>query len=179
MQPVHVGDAIDNICACLGSPETIGQTLDLLGPEPMPFHSIVDTVESAGRFFRRPRLHINPAAARFLARFLSVAPGHLLTRDQVALFTDLRLPEATMAPPVAPRIRLTADTVREYLWPAGSRKRNPRAKQIDLPDEDGVGFLIGNATHSRLSLVRSCPPVEPEEGSGSPPGDGLGDVVAS
>lgn len=149
LSPIHVDDVILGILHCLGDATTIGEVRELRGPKTMPFHSVVDAVENVSPTFRRPRVHLSPRLVRLMARFLAVFPGRLITREQVSLFTD---------PPDwqpveeggASMTHLTAGTIREYLHPAGKRRRVPRAAQHGVPDEETVARLIGAAAGSHL-----------------------------
>jgi NADH dehydrogenase len=142
ISPIHVDDVARILVAALEQPSSIGRTVVLRGPEVMPFHSLVDVVEDVSFKLRRPRVHFPAGLVRLVARFLAVVPGDLLTRERVALFTDP--PGEDGATVVIGRVPLRADVVREYLHPAGTRRRIPREEQAPIPDDETVAALIRN-----------------------------------
>ncbi len=151
VSPIHVDDVVHVLVAALGQSSSIGKTVVLRGPEVMPFHSLVDVVEDVSTRMRRPRVHIHAGLVRLAARFLAVCPGDLLTRERVALFTDPPGEEVD-AIVLTGEIPLRADVVREYLHPAGTRRRIPRTEQVPIPNDEVVAALIRNG-HGPLPRV--------------------------
>ena len=88
LQPVYVDDAARAVEIALGSPTTVGRTLDVSGGSVVTFNELVDAVAAAmGR--RRIRLH----APLWLCRIAAAAaerlkPGSFLSRDAIVGLTQ-------------------------------------------------------------------------------------------
>jgi uncharacterized protein YbjT (DUF2867 family) len=82
-QPVWVDDVAAALVACLNQPATLGQTLELAGPEVLTLSQLV---QLAGRLAGHPRpiLPLPPRLARLQARLMELAPGEpLMSRDNL------------------------------------------------------------------------------------------------
>jgi uncharacterized protein YbjT (DUF2867 family) len=88
-QPVWVEDVAAALVACLDQTQTIGQTLELAGPEVL---TLAQLVQLAGRLsgHQRAILPLPPALAQLQARLMELAPGEpLMSRDNLA---SMRVP---------------------------------------------------------------------------------------
>lgn len=82
-QPVWVEDVAAALVACLDQPATIGQTLELAGPEVL---TLAQLVQLAGRLSGHERriVPLPPALARVQAWLMALAPGEpLMSRDNL------------------------------------------------------------------------------------------------
>ena len=82
-QPVWVQDVAEAIVRCLQHRDTIGQTLEIAGPEVV---SLADLVRMAGRWsgHERPILALPPALGRLQALLMECLPGvPLMSRDNL------------------------------------------------------------------------------------------------
>lgn len=102
LQPVPVAEVAHCFARALSTPGAAGQTLDLCGPEPLPFVAVLDAILAAtGR--RRWKVHLPLPVARLQARFLEFAfPRFLgtappLNRDQILMLGEDNVGDPTAA----------------------------------------------------------------------------------
>ena len=82
-QPVHVGDVAHCFAQAVGDDRTAGQRYELCGPNAYTLRQLVAWVaETTGHV--RPILGLGPAMSKLQARVLELAPGKLMTRDNLA-----------------------------------------------------------------------------------------------
>lgn len=81
--PVYVGDVVNAFADALGNAATVGQRIDLCGPDD---YSLKQIVETACRLSGHPRMVIGLPdwMARLQARALEYVPGRPFTRDNYA-----------------------------------------------------------------------------------------------
>jgi NADH dehydrogenase len=81
-QPVFVRDVAHCVAYALGDDLTIGQRYQLCGPQVYTLRDLVRTIgDISGN--RRPVLALGPTSARLQALLLELAPGRMLTRDNL------------------------------------------------------------------------------------------------
>lgn len=82
-QPVFVEDVANALVECLTRQESWGQAYELCGPQVYTLRQLVAYVcELTG--MRRPIVGLSPAASQLMALALELAPGTLMSRDNVA-----------------------------------------------------------------------------------------------
>jgi len=93
VQPVAVEDVARCFVGALGEPHSIGQTLDVCGPNRLSFNAVLDEILAAtGR--RRAKLHLPLPLARLQARFLEFLCPRLLgqapplNREQIVMLGE-------------------------------------------------------------------------------------------
>lgn len=98
LQPTAAGDVAQAVTACLGRPDTVGEHLDLAGPEVLTLSDIYDRVLEAASL-RRPRLRVPYAFIEPASHLWRVMPGVEFSFDQLAIVEEERpgdpLPTAT------------------------------------------------------------------------------------
>lgn len=93
-QPVYVGDVAHCFAHALADARTIGERYELCGPKVYTLRELVDWVaETTGHV--RPIVPLSPALSRLQARMLELAPGKLMTRDNLA---SMSVPNVCSAP---------------------------------------------------------------------------------
>ena len=114
MQPVYLGDVCSAFVDAVNNPDTVGQSIDLGGPEVYTPKEIVQyTADTAG--LKRPIISLPDGIGRFQALCLEFVPGKPFSRDNFAsLQTDNVLPEGVEPQPtsvgaVVPRYLGNAD----------------------------------------------------------------------
>ncbi len=102
LQPVPVEEVAHCFVGALSEPKSVGQTLDVCGPEPLPFVAVLDAILAAtGR--SRWKLHLPLPLARLQARALEFAfPALLgsappLNRDQILMLGEDNVGDAWTA----------------------------------------------------------------------------------
>jgi uncharacterized protein YbjT (DUF2867 family) len=82
-QPVHVEDVASAIVACLAAPQTLGQTYNLSGREPLTFESLVrETISATGRRAAIVRLPLAPVIGAVRA-YNAIVSKPRITVEQV------------------------------------------------------------------------------------------------
>jgi len=82
-QPVYVGDVAHCVAQSVADDRTIGQRYDLAGPRVYTLRELITFVmETTGHV--RPVIPLGPALSSLQARVLELAPGRLMTRDNLA-----------------------------------------------------------------------------------------------
>ena len=121
-QPVHVGDVAHCFAQAVTDDRTIGQRYELCGPKVYTLRELVEWVaETTGHL--RPIVPLGPALSRLQARVLEIAPGKLMTRDNLA---SMSVPNVCSAPfPAVFGIEPAAleAIAPDYLAPAAARSR--------------------------------------------------------
>jgi NADH dehydrogenase len=80
---VHVGDVAHCFAQSVVDDRTIGQRYELCGPKAYTLRELVEWVaETSGHV--RPILALGPKLSRLQAHMLELAPGKLMTRDNLA-----------------------------------------------------------------------------------------------
>jgi NADH dehydrogenase len=93
-QPVHIGDVAHCFAQSVDDDRTVGQAYDLCGPKAYTLRELVDWVaETSGHV--RPIVALGPTLSKLQARVLEIAPGKLMTRDNLA---SMSVPNVCSAP---------------------------------------------------------------------------------
>jgi uncharacterized protein YbjT (DUF2867 family) len=83
-QPVYVGDVADAVMAALGRADAAGATYELGGPRVLSMRELLAYIlQETGR--PRRMIDVPMGLARLQARFMELAPGKPLTRDQLLM----------------------------------------------------------------------------------------------
>lgn len=101
MQPVYIGDVCDVMIGALHNPDSIGQSIDLGGPEVFTLKELVSmTAQMAG--LKRWVIGLPDPLGRLQAFLLEFVPGKPFSRDNFdSLKTDNVLPEGVEAQPTS------------------------------------------------------------------------------
>lgn len=87
MSPIHVDDVADAFCACLGKDSTIGQVIELAGPETLDWREIVQRVAAAtGR--SKILVPMPLWVMRIGATLFDWLPFYPVTRDQLTMLEE-------------------------------------------------------------------------------------------
>ena len=81
-QPIHVEDVARAVVRCLDVPDSIGQTLELGGPEVYTLRQLIDLV-AGWTGVRPPVLGLGPGLSLLQAALFELLPVKLMTRDNV------------------------------------------------------------------------------------------------
>jgi NADH dehydrogenase len=81
-QPIHVDDVAQAVVSCLGVPDTIGQTLELGGPDVFTMRELMVRV-GIWTGTRRPVLGLPVPLSMLQAAVFEWLPGPLMSRDNV------------------------------------------------------------------------------------------------
>ncbi len=81
-QPIAVGNALHYLTACLDSPETLGRTLDIGGPDILTYHDLMRIMAEALKLRRRPIIPVPVLTPRLSSYWIHlVTPvGHRIAR---------------------------------------------------------------------------------------------------
>ena len=72
-QPIHLNDVSDSFIKALADPSTIGQTLDIGGPEKMSYEEILDEISrTLGK--KKPKIHMPPALMQLAVSIMNPLP---------------------------------------------------------------------------------------------------------
>jgi NADH dehydrogenase len=127
-QPIHVEDVARSVVRCLQRPDTIGQTLELGGPQVLSLRELVTRV---GDWIgvRRPILGLSPGLSMLQATLLEALPVKLMTRDNVRSMQVANVCAGPF-PEVLGFVPAALDTLApDYLAPAAGRARYGRMRQ--------------------------------------------------
>lgn len=119
-QPIHVEDVARAVLCCLSTPATLGQVLELAGPE---VFTLRELVQRCGTWVgaRPPILGLPPGASLLQAAVLEWLPGGLMSRDNVR---SMQRPNVASGPfpEVLGFVPASLDAVvPRYLQPQGGR----------------------------------------------------------
>lgn len=126
-QPIAIHDVVTAISSCLRSPETIGKTYELTGPDVMTLYEIVHWV---GIYSHQPRpiLPLPDALSWLQAVLMELLPGQpLMSRDNLA---SASVPNIASAP-LAPELGIGAPTSFHALAPNYLGGDTPRDRLLD------------------------------------------------
>ena len=113
MSPVAIRDVADAFVAALGDPATIGQTIELAGPEVLEWEEMVRRIAAAvGR--KKIVLPMPLGLMRFGATLLDWLPFYPVTRDQLTMLEEgnTGTPDALQGLIGRPATAFTADSLR-------------------------------------------------------------------
>jgi NADH dehydrogenase len=119
-QPVYVGDVAAAFTASVPSLESYGRSYDLVGPK---VYTLRELVEYVGRVtgHRRPIVGLGPALSNLQAFALELAPGKLMSRDNVKSMTVDNVSASPLPFGMTP-------TALEAVAPTWLAYRTPRAR---------------------------------------------------
>ena len=101
MQPVYLGDVCQSMIDALHNPDTIGQSIELGGPDVFTLKEIV-TMTARLKGLKRPIIALPDAIGKIQALCLEFVPGKPFSRDNFAsLQTDNVLPESVKPQPTS------------------------------------------------------------------------------
>lgn len=130
-QPIHVEDVAHAIVACLEIPETIGQTLELGGPEVLTLRQLIDKV-GVWTKVRRPVIGLGVGLSLLQASLLELLPVKLMTRDNVR---SMQVPNVCSGP--FPAVLGFLPVTLESVVPAYLAPQRGRARYGDLRQRAG------------------------------------------
>jgi uncharacterized protein YbjT (DUF2867 family) len=94
-QPVYVGDVADAVMAVLARPDAAGAVYELGGPRVWSMRELLAYIlRETGR--KRRMMNVPMGLARLQARFMELAPGKPLTRDQLLMLQQDNVAGADM-----------------------------------------------------------------------------------
>jgi NADH dehydrogenase len=133
-QPVYVGDVADAVMAALARPDAAGAVYELGGPRVLSMRELLGYVlEETGRKHRM--MNVPMGLARLQARFMELAPGKPLTRDQLLMLQQDNVVGAGMPglkelDIVPTPVELVVPSYLQRFQPGGGRRRVLREEQV-------------------------------------------------